>query len=372
MWSDLAAWFQSPGGARVLQTAIIPALAILVAGLLAAAIARSAVRATIRRAERVEAASVVAGLVVAARLAADAGDDSASRRRAARLRAEADVRARLLPLPGAELAADWAAARTATLQQQGPAGAVSQELAELRDRLVEWAGKPSRARRLFAAPAPARSAPPVAVDTAAPEAQPLAPTVQQAPAEPDRVARAAGVQGPRRTPPEPEVEPAATASAIALESDHEPADPDPDAVPAAAVAEELPAWQRTRAVERLQQERSRGRAPEVPLATEDADDAMPRSTAPVGMQRSHRAAAEAAEAEEAVRLEAHQQARHARPSESTPTGAVPAATPAPAWLDTYDDEAQVTQNLDLKTPPPVSAAAVRDRGAPGEDLVPRS
>ncbi|MDP9116311.1 MAG: hypothetical protein M3O28_03415, partial [Actinomycetota bacterium] len=66
------------------------------------------------------------------------------------------------------------------------------------------------------------------------------------------------------------------------------------------------------------------------------------------------------------------QARHARPSEQTPPGAVPAATPAPAWLDTYDDEAQVTQNLDLKTPPPVSASAVRGRGAPGEDLVPRS
>jgi hypothetical protein len=50
----------------------------------------------------------------------------------------------------------------------------------------------------------------------------------------------------------------------------------------------------------------------------------------------------------------------------------PVANPAPAWLDTYDDEAQVTQNLDLKTPPPVAASAVRDRGGPGEDLVPRS
>ena len=36
MWDDLVAWFQSPGGARVLQTAIVPALAILVAGVLAA------------------------------------------------------------------------------------------------------------------------------------------------------------------------------------------------------------------------------------------------------------------------------------------------------------------------------------------------
>jgi hypothetical protein len=50
----------------------------------------------------------------------------------------------------------------------------------------------------------------------------------------------------------------------------------------------------------------------------------------------------------------------------------PQAPAVPAWLDVYDDEAQVTQNLDLKTPPPVSASSVRDRGTPGEDLVPRS
>src|ERR1700712_4051572 len=68
MWDALVAWFQSPGGARVLQNAIIPAAAILVAALVAAAIARSAVRATVRRAERAEATSVVAGLVAAARL----------------------------------------------------------------------------------------------------------------------------------------------------------------------------------------------------------------------------------------------------------------------------------------------------------------
>ena len=94
------------------------------------------------------------------------------------------------------------------------------------------------------------------------------------------------------------------------------------------------------------------------------------------MTHPHRAEdARAAAAAEAVRLEAHQQARHARPTEQPPaaTDAVPTPTPtpAPAWLDTYDDEAQVTQNLDLKTPPPVSATSVRDRGS-GDDLVPRS
>jgi hypothetical protein len=362
MWLDLVAWFQSPGGARVLQTAIIPALAILVAGLLAAAIARSAVSATIRRAERMEAASVVAGLVAAARLAADAGDDGASRRRAARLRIEADVRMRLLPLPGAELAADWAADRTDALQRQAASGPVTADFAELRDRLVQWVGKPARARRLFAAPSAQR----VATRAPAPDASDGdAPVAQQPAPEPDRSARSAGGPEPRSTPPEAEGGPAATPA----ELDREPA----GAVPATALGEDVPAWQRTRAVERLQQERSRGRAVESAGGGED-DVAVPRTTAPVGLQRSHRVGAtnEPADADEAVRLEAHQQARHARPSEQPPTGAIPATTSAPAWLDTYDDEAQVTQNLDLKTPPPVSASAVRDRGAPGEDLVPRS
>src|ERR1700709_1876713 len=89
MWDALVAWFQSPGGARVLQTAVIPALAILVAGVLAALIARAALRALIRRSDRMAAASAVAALVAAARAAADANEDRSAERRAARLRTEA-------------------------------------------------------------------------------------------------------------------------------------------------------------------------------------------------------------------------------------------------------------------------------------------
>ncbi|MGT2426719.1 hypothetical protein [Amnibacterium kyonggiense] len=99
------------------------------------------------------------------------------------------------------------------------------------------------------------------------------------------------------------------------------------------------------------------------------------STSSVQVPHPHRAESQqtAADTEGPVPLEAHQQARHARPADAAPatTGAVPAAVPAPAWLDNYDDEAQVTQNLDLKTPPPVAATSIRDRGT-GEDLVPRA
>jgi hypothetical protein len=58
---------------------------------------------------------------------------------------------------------------------------------------------------------------------------------------------------------------------------------------------------------------------------------------------------------------------------------VPAAQPAaagrsgsaqPAWLDDYDDDAHVTRNIPLSTPAPVAASAIRDRGRPGDDIVP--
>jgi len=365
MWQDYVAWFQSPGGARVLQTAIIPALAIIVAGIVAALIARSAVRASIRRADRAEASTAVGALVAAAR--ASTGPDG---QQGSRLRSEADVRIRLLPLPGAGVAADWAAARMDALQQQSADGPVSGEIDELRDRLVEWVGRPARAKRVFAAPV-AHPFPPAQQEAAEPASD-----VEQETAPPERVARP--VSGPLRTPAPEEAVPAVDAPA-----------PEPEeqpvlagAAPAVAVAQTssaaaVPAWQRTRAVERLQQERSRSRAVEPPSV--DEDDAVPMSTAPVQLPHAHRApnapTPEADEAVrlEAVRLEAHQQARHARPTDevAAPGGAA-YATPAPAWLDTYDDEAHVTQNLDLKTPPPVAAAAVRDRGAPGEDVVPRS
>lgn len=364
MWQDLVAWFQSPGGARVLQTAIIPALVILVAALVSALIARSAVRAMIRRSDRIQAASAVGALVAAARVVVAPNDDDASR-----LRTEADVRTRLLPLTGAGLAADWAAARIDALQQRPADHSAASELDELRDRLVAWVERPARAKRLFgpsaATPVPvAGAAPPEAVEPAIDESASVGAAGQERFSRPQ--------PGPRRTPP-PEESAAAAAPEVAAVRSTTARPPAP--APAAAVGGAVPAWQRTRAGERLQQERFKTRAVEPP--TVDESEPVPVSTAPVQLSHPHRAAsAPSADGGEAVRLEAHQQARHARPDEpqQAADGVAPAApvTPSPGWLDSYDDEAQVTQNLDLTTPPPVAASAVRGRGSPGEDLVPRT
>lgn len=314
MWADIAAWFQSPGGARVLQTAIVPALAILVAGVLAALIGRAAARAVLLRADREQAAAAVAGLVEAARAAGDA-ESRGDRRRAARLRTEADVRVRLLPLKGADRAADWAASRTDALPGSGDAAPA---VAELRDALVAWVGHPARAKRLFA---------------------------------------------DRPVPP-------AQGSARDAEANSEGA-----AEPSGEGGAEVPAWRRTRSGERLQQQ---------------AAAAEPREqTAPVRIPRSHRAEpAPIDEVQQLEQVEAHQASLLGRPAEQRAEAreqpdreeqAKETATAArtgtaqrrtPEWLDDYDDEAHVTQNLDLRTPPPVSASTLRDRSATG-DIVPR-
>lgn len=378
MWGDLVAWLQSPGGARVLQTAIVPAVAIVVAGVLAGLIGRAAVRTAVGRADRVEAAGAVAGLVEAARAAADPDGDRGGRRRVARLRTEADVRTRLLPLAGADLAADFAARRIDGIRAGGGDDSAT-ELADLRDRLVEWAAKPARAKRLFSGAASAGAAPGPRRSEAPPASEAAAPRPAEAPTDSTRAAgRPADAQAPRSVPavqPVSATPPVETAQATeiaqppaAAEAPTEP----PQAAPAARPVErpatdEPPAWQRTGAVKRLQQERA---ARIRPAAPERDEDEPVLDTAPVMQQRPHReaVAAASADADESARLEAHQQPRHARQEGD----GAPATGAVPAWLDTYDDEAQVTQNLDLKTPPPVAATSLRDRGGSGDDLVPRT
>lgn len=327
MWADVVAWLQSSGGARVLQTAIVPAVAILVAGIVAALIARAAVRSAIARADREQAVAAVAGLVEAAR-----GTTGEGRRRAERLRTEADVRLRLLPLAGAATAADWAASRIDELQQAGTEAPSDVALLDLRDRLVAWVARPSGARRIFAQPAPA-----------------LGTSARARPENAEQVDAA----GRQQAAADPAVDRSGRKAAKRQRS-HDPAPP----------AEDVPAWRRTRSVERLQQERSARRETR-------AQEGAGSGPAPRDMPSTSSTV-------DAPSVDAQQAARHAAPPEPAAQPSAPArdggtaAPVAPAWLDQYDDEAQVTQNMDLKTPPPVAATSVRDRSPSGEDIVPRT
>jgi len=153
-WSDFLDWIQSDAGWKIISTAVIPFVAIVVAGIIGAAIARGAIRRLIAQRDHEMRASAVAALVAAGQGAAtwhSQGPDA--KEHAELLASQADVAVRLLPIAGADLAADWASHELRDMRTNSVSYSyqAEQTLDEYRDRLVEWLHKPSRAKKLFAA-----------------------------------------------------------------------------------------------------------------------------------------------------------------------------------------------------------------------------
>src|SRR3954447_24405709 len=108
-WSDFLDWIQSDAGWKIISTAVIPFVAILVAGIIGAAIGRGATRRLIAQRDREVRASAVAALITAGQSAATwHSQGPAAREHAELIASQADVAVRLLPIAGADLAADWA------------------------------------------------------------------------------------------------------------------------------------------------------------------------------------------------------------------------------------------------------------------------
>jgi len=153
-WSNLVDWFGSEDGRLIVLGAIIPFVAIVVAGIVAASIGRAAVRRLVGQRERETRAAAVAALIAAGQSATSwHTQPPQTREHFERLASQADVQVRLLPLTGASLAADWAAHELADMRTNSVSFSfqADQTLGEYRDRLVEWLHKPSKARKLFAA-----------------------------------------------------------------------------------------------------------------------------------------------------------------------------------------------------------------------------
>jgi hypothetical protein len=152
-WNDIVGWFTSSEGRRVLADAVLPFLAILVAGIIAGLIARGGMKRLVGHQERQAKASAVAALVAAGRRAATWTSLSASEKdHVDHQVAEAEVRLRLLPVSGAGLAADWAAHHLAALKRNSTSYGYQseQDLREFQDGMIAWQNRPSRARKLFA------------------------------------------------------------------------------------------------------------------------------------------------------------------------------------------------------------------------------
>jgi hypothetical protein len=153
-WNDFLDWVQSDTGRSILSNAVIPFLAIVVAGIIGAAIGRGATHRLVAQRDHETRAAAVAALVAAGQGAATwHGMVPASKEHAERLASQADVNVRLLPISGAGLVADWATHQLREMRTNSVSYSyqAEQTLDEYRDRLVEWMHKPSRAKKLFAA-----------------------------------------------------------------------------------------------------------------------------------------------------------------------------------------------------------------------------
>lgn len=153
-WNDLTDWTASDSGWRVISGALIPFVAIVVAGVIAALIGRGATKRVVALQERESKNAAVAAIISAARKAAAWGTLGHDERGYAdHLAEDADIRLRLLPVQGAPLAASWAQHEIADIKKNSSTFSfqADQSLAEFRDRLLEWQARPGRARKLFKA-----------------------------------------------------------------------------------------------------------------------------------------------------------------------------------------------------------------------------
>jgi len=151
-WNSLVTWVTSEPGSTIVTSAVIPFVAIVLAGVIAALIARGAIKRLLARQDRELKAAAIGTLVSAARQAAVWNSLSPQEQLLAdRAAGEADIQVRMLPIRGADVAADWAEHEIAEFKRGSATFAYQFEtmLTEFRNRLVEWQHHPARARKIF-------------------------------------------------------------------------------------------------------------------------------------------------------------------------------------------------------------------------------
>jgi len=152
-WNDLVKWFNSDQGSAFVTGALVPFLAIIVGGIIVGMIARSSLRRLISLQDRQAKAAAVAALISSGRRSATWSTlPSSEKEHVDYQTSEAEVRVRLLPLKGANIAADWAAHKIATMKKNSVnySFQAEQDLAELQEGLLDWQARPGRAKKLFA------------------------------------------------------------------------------------------------------------------------------------------------------------------------------------------------------------------------------
>jgi hypothetical protein len=151
-WNNFVDWFNSTEGWRLISGAIIPFLAIVVAGVIAAGIGRASTRRVIALSDRDARIASVTALLSAARRASVWNTlSTGEQQHVDQMTTEAEIRLRLLAMPGASLASEWTAHEITEMKKNSVSFSfqAEQSLLIVRDRLIEWQGRPNRAKRLF-------------------------------------------------------------------------------------------------------------------------------------------------------------------------------------------------------------------------------
>lgn len=151
-WNDLVDWLNSDDGSRIVTGVILPFVAILVAGLIGAGVGRGSTKRLVDQRAHETRANAVAALVSAGQSAARWESLSpAAKQHSETLSSAADISVRLLPIAGANLAADWAEHQLHEMRTNSVSYSfqADQTLGEFRDRLVRWLHKPGKAKKLF-------------------------------------------------------------------------------------------------------------------------------------------------------------------------------------------------------------------------------
>ncbi|MEO5535399.1 MAG: hypothetical protein ABIR17_09745 [Pseudolysinimonas sp.] len=151
-WNDIVRWFTSDDGWRITSGAIIPFVSIVLAGIIGAGIGRSGVKRLVDQRDHETRVAAVSALVTAGHNAVrwqSQGPDA--REHSQQVATEADVSVRLLPVVGADLAADWAAHQLEAMRVNSANFGLQSDdsLAEYQNRLVSWLRHPKRAKKLF-------------------------------------------------------------------------------------------------------------------------------------------------------------------------------------------------------------------------------
>jgi hypothetical protein len=152
-WNDFVDWLRSDDVWAVFTGAVLPFIAILVAGIIGAIVGRGATRRLVTQRDHETRASAVAALVTAGKSAAVWHSlTPAAKEHSEALSAAADIQVRLMPIAGASIAADWAEHQLDDMRANSVnySFQADQTLDEYRDRLVRWLHRPGKAKKLFA------------------------------------------------------------------------------------------------------------------------------------------------------------------------------------------------------------------------------